>query len=64
VSTPTLVVHSDDCVLPDNVRAVANDLAGPSDVVWATGSQIDFYDQDEQVSLAVSAAAKHFGKTL
>lgn len=57
-------MHSDDCVLPDNVRSVRDRLAGPSELVWSDGSQTDFYDQSRQVSEAVSAAVAHFGKTL
>ena len=64
VSVPALFVHSADCVLPDNVRAVRDRLAGPSELVWADGGQTDFYDQPRQVSLAVSAAADHFRRTL
>jgi uncharacterized protein len=65
VSVPTLLVHSDGCVLPDNVRKLAADLAGPVEVVWAdSGGQLDFYDQDEQVALAVDAVDKHFHSTL
>jgi fermentation-respiration switch protein FrsA (DUF1100 family) len=64
VSAPTLFVHGDDCVLPDNVRLVRDRLAGPSELVWAEGTQIDFYDQPGQVSLAVEAADRHFRRTL
>jgi fermentation-respiration switch protein FrsA (DUF1100 family) len=64
VSAPTLLVHGDDCVLPDNARLVHDRLAGPSELVWAEGTQIDFYDQPDQVSLAVEAADKHFRRTL
>jgi hypothetical protein len=64
VSAPTLFVHGEDCVLPDNVRLVHDRLAGPSELVWADGTQIDFYDQPDQVSLAVGAADKHFRRTL
>ncbi|GAB3945629.1 alpha/beta hydrolase [Kribbella albertanoniae] len=64
VSVPSLFVHSDDCVLPDNVRTVANAVTGPVETVWTTGSQIDFYDQQEQVAFAVVAAAAHFEGTL
>ena len=39
-------------------------MSGPAELVWAEGSQTDFYDQQEQVSLAASAAAEHFRKTL
>jgi uncharacterized protein len=64
VSVPALFVHSDDCVLPANVRAVRDRLAGPSELVWAEGGQTDYYDQPREVSLAVSAAAEHFRKAL
>ncbi|MEJ3657415.1 alpha/beta hydrolase [Actinomycetes bacterium KLBMP 9759] len=64
VSTPALFVHGDGCVLPDNVRAVAAALDGPAEVVWAEGDQIDFYDQDTQVTLAADAADEHYRNTL
>ena len=64
VSVPTLFVHSDGCVLPNNVKALIDQLAGPTELVWAEGSQTDFYDQPDQVSLAVDAVDKHFRKTL
>jgi len=51
-------------VLPANVRRVHDLLTGPRSLVWAEGSQIDFYDQPAQVSLAVEAADKHFRETL
>jgi uncharacterized protein len=64
VSVPTLLVHGDDCVLPDNARSVHDRLAGPKELVWTAGGQIDFYDQPEQVALAVEAADNHFRRTL
>ena len=64
VSVPTLLVHSDDCVLPGNVKTVRDRLAGPSELLWAHGGQTDFYDQPDQVSLAVDAADRHFRRTL
>jgi fermentation-respiration switch protein FrsA (DUF1100 family) len=64
VRVPALFVHSDSCVLPANVKAVRDRLAGPGDLVWAEGGQTDFYDQPEQVSLAARAAVEHFKKTL
>ena len=57
VDVPALFVHSDGCVFPENVRLVHSRLRGPKRLVWATGSQTDFYDQREQVDLAVDAAA-------
>jgi fermentation-respiration switch protein FrsA (DUF1100 family) len=64
ISVPSLFVHGDDCVLPGNVRSVYDRLAGPTELVWADGTQIDFYDQPDKVSLAVEAADKHFRRTL
>jgi fermentation-respiration switch protein FrsA (DUF1100 family) len=64
VSVPSLFVHSDDCVLPDNVKAVHQRVTGPSELVWAEGTQTDFYDQPAQVELAVDAADRHFRETL
>lgn len=64
VSVPTLFVHGDDCVLPDNVRSVHDRLSGPRQLVWADGGQTDFYDQPAQVDLAVAAADEHFRRTL
>ena len=64
VSVPTLLVHSDGCVLPENLRTVAANLRGPAEVVWGEGTQTDFYDQPAQVSFAVDAVDTHFRKTI
>jgi fermentation-respiration switch protein FrsA (DUF1100 family) len=64
VATPTMLVHSDGSVLPDNVRTVARNLRGPADIIWGEGSQTDFYDQPAQVGFAVDAVDAHFQKTL
>jgi fermentation-respiration switch protein FrsA (DUF1100 family) len=56
VSTPTLLVHGDGCVLPENARSVHSRLRGPKHLVWVEGGQTDFYDQPAQVELAVNAA--------
>jgi fermentation-respiration switch protein FrsA (DUF1100 family) len=53
VRTPTLLIHSDGCVFPDNVRSVHTRLQGPKQLVWATGDQTDFYDRPAQVDRAV-----------
>jgi uncharacterized protein len=64
VSVPSLFVHGDECVLPDNVKAVHGRVSGPRELVWADGTQTDFYDQPAQVELAVNAADRHFRETL
>jgi hypothetical protein len=56
VRTPSLFVHSDRCVFPDNVRTIHERLCGPKQLVWAEGAQTDFYDQPAQLERAVIAA--------
>jgi fermentation-respiration switch protein FrsA (DUF1100 family) len=64
VSVPSLFVHGDGCVLPDNVKALYEQLAGPRELIWAEGTQTDFYDQPAQLALAVDAADQHFRRTM
>jgi hypothetical protein len=64
VSTPSLFVHSDDCVFPDHVRRVHDRVRGPKELVWGSGSQIDFYDQPEQVGTALEAVTRWFNRTM
>ncbi len=62
VTVPTLFVHSDDAVLPANVRRVAAAMGELATVSWSEGQQIDFYDRPAQVGVAVAAADAHFRK--
>ena len=64
VSIPTVMVHSDGCVFPEHAQAVHAALRGPKQLEWAEGSQIDFYDQEAQVTRAIAIAAPHFRATL
>jgi uncharacterized protein len=64
VKAPTLMVHSDGCVLPDHAKAVYAALKGPKQMEWAEGSQIDFYDQNAQVTKSVGRMVPHFRATL
>ena len=64
VTTPTLFVHSDGCVFPDNVKQVYASVQGPKEIVWTSGAQIDFYDQPEQVDHALAAIRRWFDRTL
>lgn len=57
VSAPSLFVHSDGCVFPDNLRKVYADLQGPKQLEWLTGGQTDFYDRVPQVDQAVNLVA-------
>jgi fermentation-respiration switch protein FrsA (DUF1100 family) len=65
VTTPTLLVHSDGCALPDNARAVHANLLGPKQLDWVDrGTQTDFYDLPEFVNDAADRAAAWFHETL
>jgi hypothetical protein len=64
VSVPSLFVHSDGCVFPDNIERLRRSLRGPVEVAWGDGGQIDFYDQPAQVGFAIEALDAHFAKTL
>jgi uncharacterized protein len=56
VQVPTLLVHSDGSVFPDNARLVHRCLRGKKELLWTDGNQTDFYDQPTQVGFAVEAA--------
>ncbi|MCI0388654.1 MAG: hypothetical protein MOB07_07790 [Acidobacteria bacterium] len=61
---PTLLVHSDGCVFPDNAKAVHARLAGKKQLAWIDkGTQTDFYDVPEYVNTAADRAAAWFEET-
>lgn len=65
VTTPTLIVHSNGCALPDNAKAVHARLAGKKQLVWMeNGTQTDFYDVPEYVNAAAAHADAWFKETL
>jgi len=64
VRVPTVMVHGDGCVLPDNARAVFAALQGPKHLEWTDGSQIDFYDQSMHITKSLAVVAPHFRRTL
>ncbi|MBB4932952.1 hypothetical protein F4561_003772 [Lipingzhangella halophila] len=63
-AAPSLFLHSEGCVFPENVETVRGALAGPGKTVWEQGEQTDFYDQPHHVALAVDAADEHFRLTI
>jgi fermentation-respiration switch protein FrsA (DUF1100 family) len=64
ITQPVRIVHSRDGAVPDGAQAFADRLAGPSELIWTNGGQLDFYDQPQQVNFAVAQMADHFRATL
>lgn len=64
VATPSLLVHSDGCVLPDHARQVHARLRGPKELVWSEGNQVDFYDLPDHVDRAMAAVGPWLDRTL
>jgi fermentation-respiration switch protein FrsA (DUF1100 family) len=65
VSVPTLLVHSDGAVLPDNARTVHERLGGAKHLAWhPDGDQVDWYDQAHLVDRAVADMEDWFGAHL
>jgi uncharacterized protein len=65
ITVPLLQIHSDNCVLPNNLRRFHESVQAPKELHWfEQGGQTDFYDQEPYVSKAVQIAAAHFRNTL
>jgi hypothetical protein len=64
ITVPTLMVHSDNSALPDNVRRFYGLLKGPKDLLWTEGEHTQFYDQEPFVNKSADAVAAHFHRSL
>ncbi|MEM7342290.1 MAG: alpha/beta fold hydrolase [Actinomycetota bacterium] len=64
ISAPVQMVHSEDGAVPDGAKQFYDGLAGPKDIIWTTGGQLDFYDQPDQVAVATPAMVAHFNAHL
>ncbi len=60
VTKPALIVHTDNCALPDQARKVYALLKGPKTLHWTTGDHFEFYDGADKVREASDAVANHF----
>lgn len=61
---PLLIVHSEAAAVPDGAKAFFAAVTAPKDIFWIQGEQLDFYDQEPQVSKSVEAVRDHFDRTL
>lgn len=64
IAVPLQVVHSEAAATPDGVKALYALVNSQKDIVWTEGEQTDFYDLEPQVTIAIQAVARHFGRTL
>lgn len=60
LTTPTILVHSEDAAIPDGARRFHDAIGGAKEIAWTNGSQFDFYDQPAAVGQAVERAAAFF----
>ncbi len=64
ITTPTMIIHSDNSALPDNAKKVYQQLQGEKELVWLEGNHFDFYDQEDKVAEASAEAINFFKKHL
>ncbi|WP_432000156.1 alpha/beta hydrolase [Streptomyces sioyaensis] len=64
LKAPTVLVHSRDGAIPQGAEKFYDALDGPKRLVWTSGTQFDFYDQDAKVAEAAGIAVRHFAETL
>lgn len=61
IQVPTIMIHSDNAVLPDYAKKFFNDIPHEDKALhWTEGTQFDFYDQPKQVTEAVAAINAFF----
>jgi hypothetical protein len=65
VNVPTLMIHSEEAVLPDYTKRFFNDIPVGNKVLYMTkGSQFDFYDNQVQVKESVATISGFFKRNL
>jgi fermentation-respiration switch protein FrsA (DUF1100 family) len=60
ITTPTMVIHSDDSAFPEQAKKLYEGLAGEKELVWANGNHYDYYDSDAQITNAVQNVTQFF----
>jgi fermentation-respiration switch protein FrsA (DUF1100 family) len=62
IEQPTLMVHSENALMPAWARAFYAALRAPKRELWLqSAGQIDFYDDPRLIGLTADAVAEHFG---
>ncbi|MFI6119006.1 alpha/beta hydrolase [Streptomyces sp. NPDC051064] len=60
ITTPTIVVHSDESALPENAKALYEAVQGEKELVWSDGNHYDYYDSPKQMDNAVANVTRFF----
>jgi fermentation-respiration switch protein FrsA (DUF1100 family) len=60
ITTPTMVVHSDESAFPDEAKKLYEGIQGEKELVWADGNHYDYYDSPAQIDNAVANVTRFF----
>lgn len=64
IDVPFVMVHSDSAATPDGARQFYEQVPGEKQEMWTDGTQLDFYDQQKQVTQSVDFVATQMDKYL
>jgi len=60
ITSPTMVVHSDESALPANAKALYAAVQGEKELIWGDGNHWDYYDSPKQIDNAVANVTRFF----
>jgi fermentation-respiration switch protein FrsA (DUF1100 family) len=64
LTTPTLLIHSEEGAIPQGAKQFYSQLKSPQkDFTWTTGNQFDFYDNETTVNFAIEKVTDWFRKS-
>ena len=58
--TAPIVVHSDGCAFPEQVKKFYSELRVEKELIWADGTHYDYYDSQAQIANAVANVTRFF----
>jgi dienelactone hydrolase len=64
ITIPAILVLSDGCAFPEQVKKFHSLLAGVKELAWGDGIHYDYYDQPAQVNVAVANVTGFFNTHL
>jgi hypothetical protein len=63
LTTPTLVVHTEQGAIPDGAKQFVAAMPNPTQIDWMAGTQFHFYDDPATIDLAVTKVVAHLDST-